>query len=944
MRRSGHGAGARASIRARLRLPRRPPDVVPVGVRGIIQGALVPAAVTALAAAVIETGGLAAIQRPIADLLVQASTAWPPAPAAGLPDVSVVAVDARSLRSSPEWPWPRDRYARALARLDAAGARAIGFDIDFSTPAAPEEDAAFGRAIRSSGLVALATFRQREQLEGGGEIEIISRPIPTLARGAAAIGSVSVPIDPDGILRRVPRSTSIGGEAMPSLWEALFAIALERQPRLAPGTFAVDYRRAAPMFPVISISDLVEGHFDPRDVEGRIVIVGATAVEFRDLWNTPLSSATPGVFIQALALRTLLAEHAGQRRLAPASSGSQIALAALVALAVFALARTTRSLLRLWGLLAVGGTLLVAPLVLVARTGILLDPVVPLLVAGAHYALGLESLRRRFRRQSREHEFSLDAVSSIGEVTDSASDVRGIEFALELLGTLIEAEGVVFLRADETGELARERVEWMRDGCPELGDTRVAQQVLRARWIRVVANPPAVRRRRRGFCVYVPLFAGSRAVGVLAVQTSGRRPGPVQIRTVLAVGRLLALSAENLRLVDTLRQARDAAEAANHAKTDFLANMSHELRTPMNAILGYTDLLLDSRDSLSPDVREKLQVVSRNGAYLLEALSDILDLSKIEAGQLDVERIPLDPRVVIDAASGLFSIQAREKGLSLDLVFPPDLPARLISDPTRIRQALTNLLGNALKFTSEGGVRVETRYEREMLVVRVRDTGIGIPQEKLAGLFRPFEQADASTTRRYGGTGLGLAITRRLARLLGGDCTVESEAGVGSTFTFSCHAPRAGAGGSVAPSPDDVAAAGRRACAAAAEPLAARILLAEDGPDNQRLIALILRKAGAEVVVVENGRLAVERLRREPFDLVLMDMAMPDMDGYEATRTLRELGMDLPVIALTAHALQGDRERCLEAGCSRYLTKPVERARLLAVIRELLEKPGPGGT
>jgi signal transduction histidine kinase len=693
------------------------------------------------------------------------------------------------------------------------------------------------------------------------------------------------------------------------------------------------------MFPVISISDLVEGHFDARDVEGRIVIVGATAVEFQDLWNTPLSSATPGVFIQAVTVRTLLAEHAGQQVLAPTTAGSQIALAALVALAAFALATATHSLLRLAGLLAISGILLIAPLVLVVRSGILLDPIVPLLVAGAHYALGLESLRHHFRRQSREQELSLSAVSSIGEVTDSSSDARGIEFALENLGSLIKADGVAFLQANDRGELAGERFEWKADGCGEIGDSQVPQQVLHARQIRVSESPPDAARLRRGFCVYVPLFAGSRAVGVLSVHTRGSRPGPVQIRTVLAVGRLLALFTENLRLVDTLREARNAAQAADRAKSDFLANMSHEIRTPMTAILGYTDLLLDSGDSLSADAREKLEVVSRNGAYLLDLLSNILDLSKIEAGQIDIERMPMDPRAVIEAVAALFSVQAKEKGLRLDMVFTPALPARVISDPTRIRQALTNLLGNALKFTSEGGVRVETAYESEMLVIRVRDSGIGLPQEKLVGLFRPFEQADASTTRRYGGTGLGLAITQRLARLLGGECEVESEAGAGSTFTFTSHAPLAEGGSPVDTSRENVAASECGPSAGAAEPLAARILLAEDGPDNQRLIALILRKAGAQVVVVENGLLAVQRLEREPFDLVLMDMAMPEMDGYEATRTLRELGMDLPVVALTAHALPGDRERSLEAGCNRYLTKPIEPARLVAAVRELLEKP-----
>jgi CheY-like chemotaxis protein len=224
-----------------------------------------------------------------------------------------------------------------------------------------------------------------------------------------------------------------------------------------------------------------------------------------------------------------------------------------------------------------------------------------------------------------------------------------------------------------------------------------------------------------------------------------------------------------------------------------------------------------------------------------------------------------------------------------------------------------------------------------MASLAVSDTGIGIEPERVEALFRPFEQADTSVTRRFGGTGLGLAITRRVAQLLGGDCTVESRAGAGSCFTFSFLAePSPGARLVEVEGEAELEVGPWPRERIADPPLAARILLAEDGPDNQRLVSMMLRKAGAEVVVVENGRLAVERVQRDRFDAVLMDMAMPEMDGYTATRTLRDLGCDLPIVALTAHALSGERERCIEAGCSEYLTKPVDRRRLIATLGALL--------
>ena len=404
------------------------------------------------------------------------------------------------------------------------------------------------------------------------------------------------------------------------------------------------------------------------------------------------------------------------------------------------------------------------------------------------------------------------------------------------------------------------------------------------------------------------------------------------------VQRLILSSLHRARLAAEV--SRREAQAATQAKSEFLATMSHEIRTPMTAILGYADLLLDDEMQLGDEARRLLEIVRRNGGHLLDVLNDILDLSKIEAGRLEVELIPTSLVHIVSEIASLMRVRADEKGIALEVAFETPIPSEVLSDPTRIRQAIVNLLGNAIKFTERGSVRVRVSYDPELegAHIEVRDTGIGIAPEKRSNLFRAFEQADSSITRRFGGTGLGLAITKRIAVLLGGDCSVESEPGRGSAFTFSLKAqPTPGARLLRVFGEAELHRETRRT-SGAGERIAARILLAEDGPDNQRLISMMLRKAGAEVHLVENGQMAIERAQRESFDLILMDMAMPVMDGYTAARSLRARGVAVPIVALTAHALAGEREKCLEAGCNAYLTKPIDRYDLLASIRSLLDE------
>ncbi|MGD0516961.1 MAG: ATP-binding protein [Thermoguttaceae bacterium] len=394
-----------------------------------------------------------------------------------------------------------------------------------------------------------------------------------------------------------------------------------------------------------------------------------------------------------------------------------------------------------------------------------------------------------------------------------------------------------------------------------------------------------------------------------------------------------------------LIQAQQAAESANRAKGEFLANMSHEIRTPMTAILGFADILAGT--VIDKEAVEAIQIIRRNGDHLLQIINDILDLSKIESNKCKIGQIACSPHQVVTEVVSLMKVPANAKGLSLTLEVGSDIPEKITTDPIRLRQILVNLIGNALKFTEIGGVQVimqlDARGDEPKLRFDVIDTGIGLSEEQISRLFQPFSQADTSTNRCYGGSGLGLAISKRLAEMLGGDLTVTSVFGKGSTFRVSI-ATRSMDGAKLIDQPSEAAQYTPYALHSEIR-LDGCILLAEDGPDNQRLIAHILQKAGAEVVVAENGQVAFALALAawqagNPFDVILMDMQMPVVDGYQATRELRSIGYGGPIIALTAHAMMEDRQKCLDAGCNNYTTKPIDRAVLLECVAKHLA-PGP---
>ncbi len=380
------------------------------------------------------------------------------------------------------------------------------------------------------------------------------------------------------------------------------------------------------------------------------------------------------------------------------------------------------------------------------------------------------------------------------------------------------------------------------------------------------------------------------------------------------------------------------ADEANRSKSSFLAVMSHEIRTPLNGILGMAQLL--ERRDLASDDRDMVSVISRSGTALLSVLNDVLDLAKIEAGRLEIEAIEFDLEEVIDQAHSVFAAIAQDRGLAFDHTIAPEALGAYVGDPTRIRQILFNLISNALKFTSAGGVSVRVVRDRGDLVVGVRDTGIGIPADKLATLFEKFTQVDASTTRRFGGTGLGLSICDDLCRLMGGRILVESAVGEGSTFTLRLPLEQLDQGSSRPSANDAAPACSQAAPTLGGQPL--KVLAAEDNLANQMVLRGVMTAVGADITIVGDGIQALAALAEQSFDVVLMDIQMPNMDGVTAITELRRLEKAdgrprQPVIALSANAMTEQIAQYRTAGMDDHIEKPFQIADLLAAIERVVD-------
>ena len=457
-----------------------------------------------------------------------------------------------------------------------------------------------------------------------------------------------------------------------------------------------------------------------------------------------------------------------------------------------------------------------------------------------------------------------------------------------------------------------------------------------------------------------PLVAGLRdadhfQLDGVEVKRQGAKPFPATVKVKVlhaadaVVGFVILIEdlteAQQAKLeIDRARIQAEAAERATAAKAEFLANMSHEIRTPMTAILGYVDLLADA--SLDRETFEEYHgIIQRNGQHLLAIVNDILDLSKAEAGGVEIEEVEVDVRALVQDVSDLARQRADEKQLALEVIAEGKLPAKIESDPTRLKQILINLVGNAIKFTETGSVviRVVGDESESELRIRVEDTGVGMNEDQQARIFEAFSQAEASTSRRFGGTGLGLAISRQLARLLGGDIRVTSALNVGSQFEVCLpiaesveweDAQAMFGAPEQAPAPPTPATESRS--------YDLRVLVVDDTRDNRVLLSRILSKVGCTVSTAENGQQAIDLVlgrstnERPTFDLILMDMFMPVKDGYTASAELRTEGYEGTIVALTANASDVDRQRCLEAGCDNHLSKPISKSRLMAQLESVL--------
>ncbi len=532
---------------------------------------------------------------------------------------------------------------------------------------------------------------------------------------------------------------------------------------------------------------------------------------------------------------------------------------------------------------------------------------------------------------------------------------------MRLMGETLETSRVFIVKLDESSDTLDARYEWESKDAPSSMEYFRAVPVDYFRWLMdstrnnqsvIIPDTEALDEgegknllkvgKVKSFLT-VPLFVKGSCYGYVGFSECRRiRPWAQEDLAILkTIAVIITRVIESKNLEAELKQAKEQAENATRAKSEFLANMSHEIRTPMNGIIAATDLLLNRKPT--GHSAHFLEIIQSSANSLLRIINDILDFSKIEAGKLNLEKMPFHPNEVVQRIGDMFESQAASKDIELAVDLPSSIPGELIGDPFRLQQVLTNLVSNAIKFTPEGGRVIRGIKElmpvgktiiakQVMVIFYVKDTGIGIPQDQFTNLFLPFSQIDGAGTRSYDGTGLGLCICKQLVEMMGGRIWVESTPGQGSTFYFTVRFERPDfhelPDGKT---PDESAFSGKKNLAGL------RVLLAEDDPTNLNLIRAVLEDDGILVETVSNGAQALAALRKERFDLVLMDIQMPGINGLEATRILREemKMVELPIVALTALAMKGDEERCLAAGMNAYISKPIDLDALFRTIWQL---------
>ena len=535
---------------------------------------------------------------------------------------------------------------------------------------------------------------------------------------------------------------------------------------------------------------------------------------------------------------------------------------------------------------------------------------------------------------------------------------RGIEQALRAIGEFMGLDRGYVFQCSEDGALQFNTHEWCNEGVASQKETLQGVRADEFPWFdgkiqnrevinieQVASLPEEASAEKAAYqgegirsLLAVPILYQSKVNGFLGFVSI--RAEQVWTDDIVSQTKILAEILSNVlerQRVEALEKAKAAAEEANKAKSQFLAHMNHEIRTPMNAIVGLADLLLQA--DLGAREQEYVRLLNASAETLLKLIDDVLDLSKIEAGELILERVEFDLHKALGDSIDLLAPRARAKGIDLRLEIAPETPAAWRGDRTRLLQVLINLINNAIKFTARGHVVVRVQAEDHdrrdgRIRVRVDDTGLGIAPEDQARLFTPFFQVDSSITRKFGGTGLGLTISKRIVDLMGGEIGVESQPGIGSTFRFSVLLERCLKRSEASPSTP-----GQPLASASPRSRDFHLLLVEDNPVNQIVARGLLENLGYRVDVADNGLQALDAFDRGPYDLILMDCQMPELDGYEATRRIRAqepAGQRIPVVALTAHAMKGDREKCLAAGMDDYLSKPVREAALRTTLARWL--------